>query len=221
MNIFDIIGPIMVGPSSSHTAGALQIGFIARLALKQTPAKAVIKFHGSFAQTYRGHGSDKAVVGGLLGYRTDNARIRTSLEDAADAGLSYSFLPVDIPDAHPNTIVIEASTAAGDSTTVVGISIGGGNVIIKSLDGIEIEYTGSLDMLVVVQADVPGVINNVSGLLASKGINIVNMRVFQSREEPGKALTIIETQDTLSDDLAISAQSLDNIITSVYLPKIG
>ncbi|MCL2852158.1 MAG: L-serine ammonia-lyase, iron-sulfur-dependent subunit beta [Defluviitaleaceae bacterium] len=221
MNIFDIIGPIMVGPSSSHTAGALHIGFIARLVLKQMPSRAVIKFHGSFAQTYKGHGSDKAVVGGLLGYKPDDARIRTSLEDAVVEGMSYTFHTVDIPGAHPNTIVIEAETAEGLNTSVVGASIGGGNVIIRSLNGIEIEYTGNLDTMVVEQRDVPGVINSITGLLAAEGINIANMRVFQSKKEVGKAVTIIETETDLNREIALAAQDLDNIITSIYLPKIS
>jgi len=215
------MGPVMVGPSSSHTAGASYIGFITRLVLKQMPSRVVIKFHGSFAQTYKGHGSDKAVIGGLLGYKPDDARIRTSLKDAAAVGMSYSFQPVDIPGAHPNTIMIEADTVEGTHTCVVGVSIGGGNVIIKSLDDIDIEYTGSRDTMVVEQLDVPGVINSITGLLAAEGVNIANMRVFQSKKEPGKAVTIIETDGTLCKELALSAQNLENIITSIYLPKIS
>ena len=221
MNIFDIIGPVMVGPSSSHTAGASYIGYIAYVILKEAPLRAVVSFHGSFARTYKGHGSDKAVIGGLLGYKPDDARIRTSLETAAGAGIDCVFKTVEIPGAHPNTIVIEAETAKGARARVVGASIGGGNVIIKSLNGIEIEYTGNLDTLVVEQLDVPGVINNITGLLAAQDINIANMRVFQSKAEEGKSVTIIETDDTLSDAIALDAASLENVINSIYLPKIG
>jgi len=220
MNIFDIIGPIMVGPSSSHTAGALQIGYIAQVALRKRPSHAVIKFHGSFAETYKGHGSDKAVVGGLLGYRPDDARIRTSIEDATAAGLNYTFQTIDIPNAHPNTILIEAHTLDNTSTSLMGVSIGGGNIILKSLDGIEIEYTGQMDTLIVDQYDAVGAISKISSLLASRGINIANMRLFQSKKEAGKAITIIETEDKLSDEIATAVQHLQDIITCIYLPKI-
>ncbi|MCL2169551.1 MAG: L-serine ammonia-lyase, iron-sulfur-dependent subunit beta [Defluviitaleaceae bacterium] len=220
MNIFDIIGPVMVGPSSSHTAGALQIGYIAQVALRQRPARAVIKFHGSFAETYQGHGSDKAVVGGLLGYRPDDARIRTSIEDAAAAGLQYTFETINIPDAHPNTIIIEAHTVDDASTSLVGVSIGGGNIILKSLDGIDIEYTGQMDTLIVDQIDAVGAISKISSLFAERGINIANMRFFLSKKDVGKAIITIETEDTLSDEIATKVQHMENIVTSIYLPKI-
>jgi len=210
----------MVGPSSSHTAGALQIGYLAHLVIKQIPSKAVIKFHGSFAQTYQGHGSDKAVIGGLLGYRPDDIRIRTSLEDAITAGLEYFFETIEIPDAHPNTIVIEAEIIEGRKTSIVGESIGGGNIILKSLDGIDIEYTGNLNTLIVGIYDYMGAVSEIAGIFMAQGINIERMRFFQSQSDPGKAITIVETSDELSDDIAKSAQSLDKIITSIYLPKI-
>ncbi|MCL2573882.1 MAG: L-serine ammonia-lyase, iron-sulfur-dependent subunit beta [Defluviitaleaceae bacterium] len=220
MNIFDIIGPVMVGPSSSHTAGALQIGYLAHLVLKQVPVKAVVKFHGSFAQTYRGHGSDKAVVGGLLGYRPDDVRIRTSLIDAPKSGLDYIFETIEIPNAHPNTIVIEAEDAKGLKTSIVGESIGGGNIILKSLDGIDIEYTGDLNTLIVEKYDYMGAVSEIAGIFMAQGINIERMRFFQSKGDQGKAITIVETSDALNEDIAKSAQSLNKIITSIYLPRI-
>jgi len=211
----------MIGPSSSHTAGALQIGYLAYLVLKQIPAKAVIKFHGSFAETYQGHGSDRAVIGGLLGYRPDDTRIRTSLEDAAISGLCYSFETIEIPDAHPNTIVIEAETSEGLKTSVIGVSIGGGNIILKSLDGIDIEYTGSLNTLIVEIYDYMGAVSQITGIFMDKGINIERMRFFQSKNDQGKAITIVETSDVFSNDIAKSALDLDKVITSIYLPKIN
>jgi len=220
MNIFDIIGPVMVGPSSSHTAGALRIGYLAYLVLKQVPTKAVVKFHGSFAQTYQGHGSDKAVVGGLLGYRPDDVRIRTSLKDATHAGLGYSFETVTIPNAHPNTIVIEAENAEGLTVGIVGESIGGGNIILKSLDGIDIEYTGDLNTLIVEIYDYMGAVSRIASIFMEHEINIERMRFFQSHSDPGKAVTIVETSDEISEDIEKAAQNLDNIITSICLPKI-
>lgn len=220
MNIFDIIGPVMVGPSSSHTAGALQIGYLAHIVLKQVPAKAIIKFHGSFAETYQGHGSDKAVVGGLLGYRPDDIRIRTSLQDAKAAGLSFSFEKIDLADAHPNTIVIEAQTCDGQKTTIVGESIGGGNIILKSLGEIDIEYTGGLNTLIVQKYDYMGAVTELGAVFMEHGINIESMRFFQSKTSPGKAVAVIETSDALSDQIAQAAQRIEKVITSIYLPKI-
>ncbi|MCL2170128.1 MAG: L-serine ammonia-lyase, iron-sulfur-dependent subunit beta [Defluviitaleaceae bacterium] len=220
MNIFDIIGPVMVGPSSSHTAGALRIGYAAQVVLRQRPIRAVIKFHGSFAQTYKGHGSDKAVVGGLLGYRADDARVRTSLEDAQSAGVCYTFETINIPDAHPNTIVIEAEGADGTTASLTGESIGGGNFILRSLNGIDIEYTGKMDTIIVDQMDAMGVISKITSLLAGRGINIANMRVFQSKKETGKAVSTIETEDELNDEIAQDIQRIENVVTCIYLPKI-
>lgn len=220
MNIFDIIGPVMVGPSSSHTAGALQIGYLAHIVLKQVPSKAVVKFHGSFAQTYQGHGSDKAVIGGLLGYRPDDIRIRTSLTDAHASGLEFAFEKIDLPDAHPNTIVIEAEAKDGQKTTIVGESIGGGNIILRSLGEIDIKYTGNLNTLIVEKHDYMGAVTELAAVFMEHGINIERMRFFQSKRSPGKAVAVIETSDALSDCIAEAAQKLEKTITSIYLPKI-
>ena len=220
MNIFDIMGPVMIGPSSSHTAGALQIGYLAYIILNQVPAKAVIKFHGSFAETYQGHGSDKAVVGGLLGYRPDDVRIRTSLQDAISIGMHYKFETINILNAHPNTIVIEAETADGIKTSIVGVSVGGGNIIIKSLAGIDIEYTGSLNTLIVEMYDYMGAISQITGLFVAKCINIERMRFFQSENGRNKAIAIVETSDTLNDEIAETIQGLEKVTAAIYLPTI-
>ena len=126
MNIFDIIGPIMVGPSSSHTAGAARIGLAARTALGHTPDFVRIKLHGSFAHTYKGHATDRAVIGGLLGFEPEDTRIRESLEIAGKSGMAFEFIPVDIPGAHPNTIIIEAIGVQGLPISLRGESLGGG-----------------------------------------------------------------------------------------------
>jgi len=220
MNIFDIIGPIMVGPSSSHTAGALQIGYLAHIVLKRMPSRAVVKFHGSFAQTFRGHGSDKAVIGGLLGYRPDDIRIRTSLEDARACGLEFSFETVEIPGAHPNTIAIDAEIDGGDKTSIVGQSIGGGNIILKSLDGIDIEYTGGLNTLIIEKYDYMGAVFEIAEIFMLQEVSIERMRFFQSKSDPGKAITIVETSMPLGGEIIKAAQRIDKIITSIYLPKI-
>ncbi|MCL2188230.1 MAG: L-serine ammonia-lyase, iron-sulfur-dependent subunit beta [Defluviitaleaceae bacterium] len=220
MHIFDIIGPVMIGPSSSHTAGALQLGYLAYLVLKQVPSKAVIKFHGSFAQTFKGHGSDKAVIGGLLGYRTDDVRIRTSLQDAAAQGMQFSFQTVQLPNAHPNTIVIEAQASSGAKTEIIGESVGGGNIRLTSLDGIEIEYTGSLNTLIVEIYDYMGAVSQITGIFMEKGVNIERMRFFKSKNDTRKAITIVETGDAISEAVTQSALGLENAITAIYLPKI-
>ena len=143
MDAFDIIGPIMVGPSSSHTAGAVRIGKYAQAILGEPVTKADIYFSGSFAQTYQGHGTDKAVVAGLMGMDTDDLRIRNSLELAKQAGMDFRFHTIQIDDAHPNTVLLKISGASGRSQEVEGASLGGGYFRRRDYDiGVSSGHTG-------------------------------------------------------------------------------
>lgn len=210
MNVFDIIGPVMVGPSSSHTAGAVKIGIIARAVLGEPPENVVISLHGSFALTYKGHGTDKAILAGLLGMSVDDVRIRDSLDIAQKAGLSYRFETIALRDAHPNTAVITATGKNGKKISVQGASIGGGNIVIQKLNGMNVEFTGQYDTLVISHIDTPGVVSEVTHLLSCDNINIANMKVFRSRRG-GDAVMVIETDQGIGPDLFLSLQQLSRI----------
>ena len=220
MNIFDIIGPVMVGPSSSHTAGAARIGAMARKILGETPKKARILFHGSFANTYKGHGSDKAVIGGLLGFAPDDMRIRDSLSIAEEEGLDFKFETITLDDTHPNTIVIIAETENGKHINMQGASVGGGNIIIQKLGGIDVDFNGNFDTLIIEHTDAPGVIAHVTNYLASRRINIANMKVFRS-SKGGPSIMIIETDGYLPGDISSDIQKIDRITGSTAIAKIS
>ena len=158
MNVFDIIGPIMIGPSSSHTAGAVRLGYIAHKVLGERAVRAEIELCGSFAQTYRGHGTDKALIAGILGMKSDDERIRRSLELAAEEGLEYSFATAVIPGAHPNTARISLIGESGATAVVQGASIGGGNILVSQVNGLEVSFTGQHNTLLVLHYDKPGTI---------------------------------------------------------------
>ena len=191
MNLFDIIGPGMIGPSSSHTAGAARIGRVARQLLGEPPVKAVVSFHGSFEKTYRGHGTDRAVVGGLLDMAVDDERLRRSLHIAKEQGLEVTFRAVHLRDAHPNTVVVEAVGESGRRVRVQAASIGGGSIRVQYLDGLEVGFSGEKITLVIRHTDAPGAIAMVTRLLSEAGINIATMRVFR-HEVGGKACMAIE-----------------------------
>ncbi|MGH7550511.1 MAG: L-serine ammonia-lyase, iron-sulfur-dependent subunit beta, partial [Gemmatimonadota bacterium] len=175
--VFDIIGPRMVGPSSSHTAGALRLGLLARALLGRTPERATIGLHGSFATTYRGHGTDRAVVAGLLGMAPDDQRIPHSLEVAREAGLEVRFEPVDLgAEAHPNTLRFELE-AGGQRAVMTGVSVGGGAVEVRDVNGRAVELTGEFDTLLIVAQDIPGTTATVTRLLAEAGVNIAFLEV--------------------------------------------
>lgn len=191
MNLFDIIGPVMIGPSSSHTAGAARIGRVARQLLGEPPVKAVVSFHGSFEKTYRGHGTDRAVVGGLLDMAVDDERLRRSLHIAKEQGLEVTFRAVHLRDAHPNTVVVETVGESGRRVRVQAASIGGGSIRVQYLDGLEVGFSGEKITLVIRHTDAPGAIAMVTRLLSEAGINIATMRVFR-HEVGGKACMAIE-----------------------------
>jgi L-serine dehydratase len=192
ISVFDIIGPIMVGPSSSHTAGAVRLGQVARAILGSQPLEALIELHGSFAQTGQGHGTDRGIVAGLLGLATDDPGLRQSFELAQQAGLTFRFETVDLgEDAHPNSARLTVSDAAR-TVQIVGSSIGGGMVKIDEVDGYQVSFGCEYDTLLVLAEDRPGTINQVTGWLARQRINIAFLRVERDKKG-GDAIMIIET----------------------------
>lgn len=200
LGLRDIIGPIMVGPSSSHTAGALRIALMARNLCGSAPQKAVFRLLGSFAHTYQGHGTDKALVAGMLGFAADDLRVRDSFRWASAKGLAFSFTPDPQADdfAHPNTIDVTVTDESGCTVCVRGESIGGGAAVITRLDGIDVHITGEHTSVVVRQRDEAGVLAHIARCLSDEGVNIATTRMF--RERRGQvAYTVLECDQRVSD----------------------
>lgn len=208
-SVFDIIGPVMIGPSSSHTAGAARIGRIARDLFRKQPTWAKIHLYGSFAETYKGHGTDVAIIGGLLDYDTDDERIKTSFEEAERLGLTFEFIPETAHTEHPNT----ARIVIGDGEqemSMVGISIGGGKVELVELNGFPLRLSGNGAAILVVHEDRSGCIASVATCLAKQNINIGHMEVSR-REKGNMALMVIEVDQTVSSDVLNQIAELPNI----------
>lgn len=219
MNVFDIIGPVMIGPSSSHTAGAVRLGRVAWKLLEERAVRADIQLSGSFAQTYRGHGTDKALVGGIMGMHTYDERIRQSLELAREQGLEYSFLTCEIPGAHPNTARIALEGESGAKVQMMGASIGGGNILVTEINGMAVSFTGQYNTLLVLHYDRPGTIAAVTNFMAYSEVNIGNFRLTRP-QKGGEAVMTIEVDGDVSDALINSLRILPNIINVVLVRTI-
>lgn len=216
VNIFDILGPVMVGPSSSHTAGAVRIGRVALKLLKEKAVFADIMLYGSFADTGKGHGTDRALVAGILGMREDDVRIPRSLELAKETGLSFFFSKTDtLNDAHPNTALLTLQGEQGKKISVQASSIGGGRIMINKLDGISVNFSAEMPTLIVHNYDLPGHIAAVTGLLYRNGINIASMHL--SRVSRGSyAVMVIETDQKLPSGILSEIESYKGIIKVTY-----
>jgi L-serine dehydratase len=176
-SIFDMIGPVMIGPSSSHTAGVVKIGLVAHHLLGGAPESAVITFYNSFARTYEGHGSDRAIVGGLMGFPTDDNRLKHSLDLAKEAGIQLTFRPVGSASTmHPNTVKVNL-TRHDRTLEMVGVSKGGGVILIEEVNGFTANFSGTLHTLIVLAEDVKGTIAFISNILANDDCNIATMSV--------------------------------------------
>ena len=193
MNLFDILGPVMVGPSSSHTAGAVRLGRTARRLLGEgTPREAAITLFGSFAATGHGHGTDRALIAGLLGFQPDDERIDRSFDIARDAGMAFSFTLSRAGGEHPNTARIDLVGQSGKTLSMTGSSLGGGRIMVVEMNGLRANFSGDLPTLIVQNVDQPGHVSEVTSMLAHKGVNIATMQLY--RDHPGgNAVMIIET----------------------------
>ena len=219
VHLFDIIGPVMVGPSSSHTAGACRLGLIARAILGGTPERAHVKLHGSFAATGEGHGTQRAIVGGLLGMPPDDLRLRRAYEEAEAAGLEYEFEPVDLGDeTHPNTAVFEIESR-DDRLSVQGASVGGGRVEVTKIDDFPVALGGDYDTLVLVAKDRPGTIASISTVFADNDVNLATMRVDRTGRHK-EALMTIEVDAPISDQTLEQIRSFDWLIWARRIEKI-
>ncbi|HEY9575618.1 MAG TPA: L-serine ammonia-lyase, iron-sulfur-dependent subunit beta [Lachnospiraceae bacterium] len=216
MNIFDILGPVMVGPSSSHTAGAVRIGYVAQSLLKDKPKRARIILHGSFAATGVGHGTDRALVAGLMGMKPDDGRIPNSFAIAKEKGLEIEFEDRMIAGAHPNTVILEISTEAGESCSIQASSIGGGRIFVDKIDGLEAKFSGEHPTLIVHHRDFPGMISKVTKILAENGTNIGSMQLYRGKRG-GTAVMIIEMDAQVEEEVLLQVRKEKDIRKVTYL----
>lgn len=219
-SMFDIVGPNMIGPSSSHTAGACRIGKTAYKMAKEDVKKVTFTLHGSFAKTYRGHGTDKALVGGILGFDPDDERLRDSFELAKDKNIEIIFLEEDLGEVHPNTAKVEIEKSNGETIEITASSIGGGNIVVTAINGLEIEFTGEYYTLIVSHEDKPGTIAKVTAVLALYDINIAFMRVYRYSKGQN-AFMIIETDDEIREEIVAYIRKSIPEVPQAYLVNIN
>jgi len=217
MNLFDILGPVMVGPSSSHTAGAVRIGYMAQRLLKDKPIKASVYLHGSFATTGIGHGTDKALIGGLLGMQPDDIRIPNSFEVAKKEGLMFEFQPINLNDVHPNTALLILDGENGRHLEVEAASIGGGRIMIHRLDGVEVNFSAENPTIIIHNQDTPGHVARVTNMLAQENINIATMHLYRGDKRDGYAVMVIETDQPVPEQAVRDLETLSGILKVIYV----
>ena len=216
MNIMDIIGPVMVGPSSSHTAGAVKIGQVARKLLGEPVRKADIYLHGSFLATGKGHGTDKALIAGLLGMVVDDRRIPDSFDLAKSKGMHFQFEGIELIDAHPNTVKMNLEGQSGRKLEIIASSIGGGQIRICEIDGLTANFTGDFPTLIVHNLDQPGHVTEVTSMLAHKSVNIATMQLYRD-SRGGNAVMVIECDQEIPSDSIRWLEHLEGIVKVTYL----
>ncbi len=213
----------MIGPSSSHTAGAVRLGLLARSIAAERPKteKILIELHGSFAATGRGHATDRGIVAGLLGFLPDDERLKDSLKIAADKGQKVEFANVELgPDAHPNSARLTFFFEGGETLVVVGASVGGGNVEIREIDGFATNLTGTLDAIICWHMDRPGFLARVTGLLGCVDANIATILTSRKMRD-NDAFTVIKTDARIPDDCISVMKRISFVKKCVAIPKIG
>lgn len=216
MNLFDIIGPVMVGPSSSHTAGAVRIGNVARKLVGADIKIAKIYFHGSFQLTGKGHGTDKALLAGLMGMPVDDSRIPRSYEEASKREMAYAFFPIDLGDVHPNSVKLVLDGVNGRHREIVGCSIGGGRIEITEIDGLAVRFGGDYPTIVIRNEDTPGQVQRVTTFLAEESINIGGMQLYRAARG-ADAVMVIECDKEVPADVIEALEGLKGIIRVTYL----
>ena len=221
MGLLEVIGPVMVGPSSSHTAGACRLALLARRALLGPPQRATLTLHGSFAKTAKGHGTDRALAGGLLGYAPDDARLPDALDHAAACGLDLHFETKDLGDVHPNTVQFTLDTKAeetrakgteAETLTLLGSSLGGGLVRVSSVSGFETNFTGAYHTLLLKHTDRAGVIATVARVLADDAVNIATLTCARNARGGRRGETALMA-------LELETAPAEHVLT--YLSQLG
>ena len=216
--VFDILGPVMIGPSSSHTAGAARLGKIGREVAGNQFYKVTFYLHGSFAKTYRGHGTDRALVAGILGMDPSDERIKRSLNIAKEEGIDIEFIEADLGYVHPNTVKIVFHYKDKENYYIVGSSIGGGNILITNINGNEVEFTGDYPTILIKYKDQKGSISRISSILSNEDINIATMKVSR---EGNIATMVMEIDNPIKEEIIDSISSLDEIIYITGINPIG
>ena len=216
MNSFDIIGPVMVGPSSSHTAGAVKIGNISQKLLGTSVRKADIFFHGSFLATGKGHGTDRALVAGLLGFPVDDSRIPDSFRYAEEADMDFHLSGIDLGDVHPNSVKLLLSGDEGKKIEIVAASVGGGAIRVTEIDGLPANFSGDYPTLVVNNLDQPGHVTEITSMLSHKSINIATMQLYRS-SKGGDAVIVLECDQEVPADAIRWLAHLEGILKVTYL----
>jgi L-serine dehydratase len=217
MNLFEIIGPVMVGPSSSHTAGAVRIGRLARKLMHQDIASAVIQLHGSFRATGHGHGTDRALLAGLLGMDCDDERIPQAFEIAREKNLDYRIEGCDLGvDAHPNSVRMYLHGVKGKDLEMVAASIGGGQIEVHEIDGLKCVFSGDYPALIAENDDRPGMVAQVTELLAERGINIATVQLDRDARH-GHAVTVIETDSEIAKEDIETLRKIPGFVKITYL----
>lgn len=219
MNIFDIVGPVMVGPSSSHTAGAVKIGYVSRKLLGEEVKEARILLYGSFLTTGTGHGTRKALVAGLLGMKTDDIGIPDAIELAEKAGMKIEFGEAHLKEAHPNTAQLFLTGVSGRTLEIIGQSLGGSRINIAEIDGIETNFSGEYPTLVVHNLDQPGHVSEVTSMLAHKGVNIAYMQLYRSNRG-GEAVMVVECDQEIPREGIEWLEKVEGVKKVTYLSKL-
>lgn len=216
MDIFDILGPVMVGPSSSHTAGAVRIGLIARKLLGSQPTKAHIYLHGSFAATGVGHGTDRALIAGLLGMLPDDINIPKSFELANEKGLEFVFEQKNIKDAHPNTTRLDIEDGDGKNLSLQASSIGGGRIVVTKIDNMEVNFSGEKPTLIIQSVDEKGCLAGITKTISDNEINIATMHLFREKRG-GDVIMVIEMDQQITKESLRYLEQLKGVNKVTYL----
>jgi L-serine dehydratase len=219
VNVFDVMGPIMVGPSSSHTAGAVKIGYTARKLMREEIKEAKIYLHGSFLLTGKGHGTDKALIAGLLGMMPDDERIPNSFSYAKESGLEYEFEGIELRDAHPNSVMLKLVGIQGNKMEIIASSIGGSSIVINQIDGVEADITAAYPTLIIRNIDQPGHVSMVTSLLSKYGINIATMKI-QRNKRGGNAVMIIECDQEVPSELLVLLSNAEGVKKVTYVNAV-
>ena len=215
MNLFDIVGPVMVGPSSSHTAGAVKIGYVSRKLMAQPIVKAQILLYGSFLATGKGHGTQLAIVAGLLGMKTDDSRIPDSFRLAKEAGMEVTFGEAKLKEAHPNSAQLILTGEDGRELEIVGESIGGSRINIASIDGLSANFSGDYPTLIVHNLDQPGHVAEVTSMLSHKSVNIATMQLYRAGRG-GHAVMVIECDQEIPKESVKWLSHLEGVEKVTY-----
>lgn len=220
IGVFDVLGPIMIGPSSSHTAGAARLGKIARTIVNKEIKEVTFLLHGSFSKTYKGHGTDRALVAGILGMNPDDSKLRYSLQLAEEKGLTIHFVPYDLGDVHPNTVKFLIKDIDNTDWEVLGSSIGGGLVEINEINGNKVQITGEYPTIITCHDDIPGTVAKVSALFYEANINIAFMKLVRSQKGKGATMTF-EVDNSIAPSIIDEIKKIDGINRVITINPVG